>query len=633
MSDVTTKPAKTPRFRKRVCDPGQLIPHIRDLTRNLSACRESDLEREAESLRRELSSGADHAAPELLVAGIALAAEAMRRGHEIELYDVQLLAVIQLARGHIAQMQTGEGKTFVAITTAAHLALAGRGVHVMTPNTYLAERDAAGAATCLRRLGMTVGLTPEQGQPADKRSAYDCDVTYGTGHEFGFDYPRDQLTLREDARRPLGNRLLRDLRSDGREERLTMQRGLLYGVVDEADSVLIDDAGSPLVLSLAAQGTAPDLDAHLAAREVGSTLAQDVHYHWDVSTGHISLTTAGRNRCYEDDIAIPTSVLLRPWTAYVEQALRARYIFRRNVHYIVADDEVRIVDETTGRILEDRSWQDGLHQAIEAREGLVVTPEKESLAQITRQRFFRQYQNLCGMTGTAVGCEAEFLHVYRSQVEEIPLCVPSARRVLPLRFFATPKAKHHAILEEIARLHTVDQPVLVGTQSISDSEIIGGLLTERGMSYQLLNGLQNAEEAEVIAVAGECGAITIATNLAGRGTDIKVPEDALAVGGLHVIVAECQLSSRMDRQLIGRCGRQGQPGSAQTFVSAEDTLLKRFGNWLGDAIRRDADANGETRADASKPLHRIQQAAEKHNYLGRAELLRQDITRDTLFGL
>ncbi len=437
------------------------------------------------------------------------------------------------------------------------------------------------------------------------------------------------MTLREDARRPLGNRLLRDLRSNGREERLTMQRGLLYGVVDEADSVLIDDAGSPLVLSLAAQGTAPDLDA----REVGSTLAQDVHYRWDVSTGHIRLTTAGRNRCYEDDIAIPTSVLLRPWTAYVEQALRALYIFRRNVHYIVADDEVRIVDETTGRILEDRSWQDGLHQAIEAREGLVVTPEKESLAQITRRRFFRQYQNLCGMTGTAVGCEAEFLHVYRSQVAAIPLCVPSARRVLPHRFFATPKAKHHAIVEEIVRLHAVEQPVLVGTQSISDSETIGGLLSERGLTYHLLNGLQNAEEAEIVAGAGQRMAITIATNLAGRGTDIQVPEDALALGGLHVIVAECQLSGRMDRQLIGRCARQGEPGSAQIFVSAEDTLLKRFGKWLADAIRRDADADCETRADSSKPLRRIQQAAEKHHYLGRAELLRQDITRDTLFGL
>jgi preprotein translocase subunit SecA len=235
MSDVTTIVGKARRLRKRVCDPGDLIPHIRELSRSLSACPETELEREAESLRRELSSGAEHDAPEVLVAGVALAAEALRRGHRIELYDVQLLAVIQLARGHIAQMQTGEGKTFVAITTASYLALAGRGVHVMTPNTYLAKRDAATANACLASLGMTVGLTPEQGQPGEKRIAYDCDVTYGTGHEFGFDYLRDQLTLRADARRPLGDRLLRDLSSDGSEERLTMQRGLLYGVVDEAD--------------------------------------------------------------------------------------------------------------------------------------------------------------------------------------------------------------------------------------------------------------------------------------------------------------------------------------------------------------------------------------------------------------
>ncbi len=633
MSEAITKNTKLKRLRNRVWDPGHLIPHIRALSRTLSACRESELQREAESLRRELSAGADHDAPELLVAGIALATEAVRRGHRIELYDVQLLAVIQLARGHITQMQTGEGKTFVAVTTAAHLALAGRGVHVMTPNTYLAKRDAATAGSCLTSLGMTVGLTPEQGQPNEKRIAYDCDVTYGTGHEFGFDYLRDQLTLRADARRPLGDRLLRDLSSGGSQERLTMQRGLLFGVVDEADSVLVDDAGSPLVLSLAGKGTAPDLDAHLAAREVAKVLAEDVHYRWDVSTGHIGLMKEGRNRCYDDDIAIPASVLLRPWTAYVEQALRALHVFRRNVHYVVAGNEVRIVDETTGRILEDRAWQDGLHQAIEALEGLVVTPEKESLAQITRQRFFRQYRNLCGMTGTAVGCEAEFQYVYRCKVTEIPQNLPSVRRILPSRFFATPKAKHKAIVEDIARIHATRQPVLVGTQSISDSDIIGELLSEKGLSFQLLNGLQNAEEAEIVAHAGERGAITIATNLAGRGTDIKVPEYALALGGLHVIVAECQLSGRMDRQLIGRCGRQGQPGAAQTFVSAEDTLLKRFGKWLGATIRRDAEDDLETRGDFSRPLRRMQQAAEKQHYLGRAKLLRQDTARDTLFGL
>ncbi|MDG2131005.1 MAG: hypothetical protein P8K08_23605 [Fuerstiella sp.] len=633
MSDATTIAATPGRLRNRVCEPGDLIPHIRHLSRTLCSCRDSELECEAESLRREHSVGADHNAPELLVAGIALATEALRRSHSIELYDVQLLAVIQLARGHIAQMQTGEGKTFVAITTAAHLALAGRGVHVMTPNSYLAKRDAATAETCLASLGMTVGLTPEQGQPSEKRLAYDCDVTYGTGHEFGFDYLRDQMTLRADARRPLGERLLRDLSSGGRQERLTMQRGLLYGIVDEADSVLLDDAGSPLVLSLAAEGEAPDLEAHLAAREVARILAEDVHYRWDISTGHIGLTKEGRNRCYDDDIAIPASVLLRPWTTYVEQALRALHVFRRNVHYVIADDEVRIVDETTGRILEDRSWQDGLHQAIEALEGLIVTPEKESLAQITRQRFFRQYQSLCGMTGTTTGCELEFQHVYRCRVAEIPQNRPSVRRILPRRFFATPKAKHKAIVEDIARLHTTRQPVLVGTQSISDSDIIGEMLSEQGLSFQLLNGLQNAEEAEVVAHAGQPGAITIATNLAGRGTDIKVPQDAIALGGLHVIVAECQLSGRMDRQLIGRCGRQGEPGSAQTFVSAEDTLLKRFGKWLGDSIRRDAGANRETKGDFSKPLQRMQQAAEKQHRLRRAELLRQDTARDTLFGL
>jgi preprotein translocase subunit SecA len=505
-------------------------------------------------------------------------------------------------------------------------------VHVMTPNSYLAKRDSEQAGPVLAELGMSVGLTPEQGETGDKRSAYDCDVTYGTGHEFGFDYLRDQLALRRVASSTLGTQLLKDLRRLGREERTAMQRGLAFAVVDEADSVLVDDAGSPLVLSMSTEGPASDLDAHRVALEMSDILDEDKHFRWDRSSGQMSLTREGRERCYAADVAIPVRVLMRPWTAYVEQALRSKYIFRRNVHYVVADDEVRIVDETTGRIFEDRSWQDGLHQAIEAREGLPVTPEKESLATITRQRFFRLYKNLCGMTGTAVGCEPEFTHVYRTTVADIPLRKPSSRKILPTRCFATRNAKFAAIVEQVQLVHETGRPVLVGTQSITDSESIAQRLDEMGLKYELLNGLQTAEEAEVVAHAGHRSAITISTNLAGRGTDIVIAEDILALGGLHVIVAECQLSGRMDRQLVGRCARQGNPGSAQTFVSAEDVLLVRFGSWLVQAIQREAGSNGEAEADFTSAIARIQQAAEKQQFLGRAELLRQDIARDTLFG-
>ena len=620
------------RGRRRRLQAEQLIPHIRDLSQSLVSCTRNELFAETANIRQAIRSGTGFSSPEILVAGLSLAVEALRRSHGINLYDVQLLAVIQLAHGRIAQMQTGEGKTFVAISAAAHLALCGRGVHVMTPNTYLAERDSSSASEALSHLGLTVGLTPDQGEPAEKRDAYNCDVTYGTGHEFGFDYLRDQLTLRDINKEPLGQRIVQNLRSGNSTGRRTMQRGLVFAVVDEADSVMFDDATSPLVLSMSVNGEAPDKAAHLLALRQSDSLTMDEDFHLDVTTGSLSMTRNGLNRCYADDVAVPTDVLMRPWTSYVEQALRAKYFFRRDVHYIVAENEVRIVDQTTGRIFDDRSWQDGLHQAIEAREGLPVTPEKESLAKITRQRFFRLYKNLCGMTGTAVGCEMEFHYVYRSDVAEIPLHRPSARELLPTRFFVSRQSKLDAIASETRRIYATQQPVLIGTQSISDSEEIAERLASADVPFELLNGLQTAEEAEVVAQAGQPGAVTIATNLAGRGTDISVPAAALELGGLHVIVAECQMSGRMDRQLIGRSGRQGQPGSAQMFVSADDVLISRFGGWMADAIRREAGTQTEAFADFSRPLRRVQAAAEKHEFLARSELLRQDLARDTLLG-
>lgn len=610
----------------------ELIRMTRDLARGLAGCRPAELVSEVENVRQALSRGLSFSAPEILVAGIALGAEALRRSHGVQLYDVQLLAVLQLVAGKIAQMQTGEGKTFAAIVTSAHFALCGRGVHVMTPNSYLAERDCEEARSVLQQLGMTVGQTVEQGEPASKRTAYDCDVTYGTGHEFGFDYLRDQLQLRQEADTVLGTRLLHDLRSDKPPARITMQRGLVFAIVDEADSVMIDDAASPLVLSMGATGTASDAAAHVAARELSRTMQPGEHFEMDASAGRISLTAAGRSRCYAEQVQVPTQVLLRPWTAYVEQALRAMHLFRRDTHYIVTDSEVRIVDQTTGRIFDDRSWQEGLHQAIEAQEGVPITPEKESLAQITRQRFFRLYQNLCGMTGTATGCEAEFNHVYRCEVADIPLHRRCVRQLLPSRFFVSRQDKLNAIAEDVTRRHATGQPLLIGTQSIADSEAVAQRLQEGGLRFELLNGLQTAEEAEIVSRAGQLSSITIATNLAGRGTDIVISEDVRELGGLHVIVAECQLSGRMDRQLIGRCARQGQPGAAQIFVSAEDALIVRFGQWLGEAIRREAGLSAEADADFSKPLARLQKTAEKQLFLSRAELLRQDIARDSLFG-
>jgi preprotein translocase subunit SecA len=608
----------------------ELIPHIRALTESLRSLSPEQLQNEVQLVRREMARGQSPTEPHLLIAGLAMVAEALQRTVSVNLYDVQLIAAIAITRRCIAQMQTGEGKTFVALTAALHLSLTGRGVHVITPNVYLAERDHQLAAKVAVALGISVALLPEREDASKKTPAYDADVTYGTGHEFGFDYQRDQLTLREKSQQRLGDRLLNNLRQNSSSRRATMQRGLAYAIVDEADSVLIDDAGSPLVLSFGSNERAPDANAHLIAKALTEVLQPELDYVMEASSGRVALTEAGVQRCHLKDVGIPVLQLARPWTEYVQQALRARHLFRRGVHYVVQEDEVRIVDETTGRIFEDRSWQDGLHQAIEASENLPITAETHAVAQVTRQRFFRLYENLSGMTGTAVGCERELHDVYTLAVEPILLRVPSQRNVLPTRFFVNNDAKYHAIAQDVMLVQQLGRAVLIGTRSISDSETIAAKLASLNIECQLLNGLQDAAEADIISHAGDPRSVTIATNLAGRGTDIHLHSEVRAKGGLHVIVAECQTSSRMDRQLIGRCARQGDPGSAQAYASAEDHLISLHGPWLLEAMIREADANGEVDADFSSQLKRIQASAERQQYAARINMLRRDIARDSL---
>ncbi len=626
----TAAPKHSAAAALRNAESPELIPHIRALSDTLCSASDEQLRQEVRVVRTELARGYKPSDAHVIVAGLSLACEAIRRSCNVKLYDVQLLAAIAMTGRRIAQMQTGEGKTFVALASALHLALAGRGVHVVTPNIYLAERDSQRASKVASVLGLSAALLPERVDAALKRPAYDADITYGTGHEFGFDYLRDQLSLRQQAQQKLGERLLQQLRTDASAARISMQRGLAFAVVDEADSVLIDDAGSPLVLSFTSGEEATDAAAHRTALSLVDQLTCDVDYNIEESSGRVTLTDAGIQRIHAPDIEIPVLQLARPWTEYVQQALRARYLFRRGIHYVVVEDEIRIVDESTGRIFEDRSWQDGLHQAIEAREGLRITAEKAAVAQITRQRFFRLYEHLSGMTGTATGCDRELKDVYQLEVEEIPLRVPSQRQMLPTRFFATQQAKWTAIAEAAKVAHSRGRSVLIGTRSISESEFIARQLKLSQLPCEVLNGLQDATEADIVARAGQPGAITIATNLAGRGTDILLHSDVKAAGGLHVIVAECQTSSRMDRQLIGRCARQGDPGSAQVFVSADDTLIRHFGPWLAAAMQRESNGSGEVEIDFTSQLRRIQASAERQSYASRIHMLQKDISRDSL---
>ncbi|MHB9067714.1 MAG: preprotein translocase subunit SecA [Pirellulaceae bacterium] len=612
------------------CRPARWLSAIRGSTQRFASLNEAELRQMSAALRARVAAvGPD--LPAVQIEAFALMYEAVRRVRAVELYDVQLVAALILATGQVAEMQTGEGKTLACAPAAYLHGLTGRGVHIATPNVYLAHRDCELLSPAFQLLGVSAGLLPEREARDRKRAAYLCDVTYGTAYEFGFDYLRDQLSLRQMAHRPLGRTLWRRILDDGARLPETIQRPLSCVIVDEIDNVLLDDAGSPLVLSGAVDAEASDATAHQLAHCLAACLVPDQHYRYDPSIGSVRLTDAGMDHIHANEVVVPVSVLLRTWTEYVEKALLARHVFRRDVHYIVRDGAIQIVDASTGRIYSDRTWQDGLHQAIEAKEGLRITSERHPLAQITRQRYFRLYQRLSGMTGTAVGCEREFRQVYGLRTRSVPLRAPCRRQILPARFFASSRAKWQAVTESAVALHAVGRPVLIGTRSIDDSEFLAAMFSRQTLQFELLNGRQDATEAAVVAGAGKTGAITIATNLAGRGTDIRLSPEVVARGGLHVIIAECHDSARVDRQLIGRCARQGDPGSAQTFVSAEDSLIQRFGPWLAQSMQRHAGSSDELAHDLSGQVRRLQALAERRDYASRCGLLRRDQSRDALF--
>ena len=556
--------------------------------------------------------------PDLLaIPAIAASNEALRRVQGIELYDVQVLAANALMSRKVANMQTGEGKTLVAVPTAVYSGLFGRGTHVATPNAYLAERDCEQLKSVYEELGMTAGLLNSQDtSPHAKSKAYRCDITYGPGHEFGFDYLRDQVMLKEQRALPRGVRQIECLQGN-RLQMPIQQRGLASAIVDEIDSVLIDDASSPQILSSFQSGEAQDSDAVQLANRLADNLEQDLHYR-EVRNGQFRLTRQGFNAIHDASITIPANQIARPWTQYVEAALCAKFHFVRDIDYVVVDDTIRIVEKSTGRIFEDRSWQAGLHQAIEAEEQVPITPESLPLAQVTRQRFYRLYSRLAGMTGTTENCIHELKKIYGLDVAVIPLRVPSQRRTLPIQAFSTSEERWEAIARAVSKIHRKGQPVLIGTRTIKDSCRLADKLLDRGLRFELLNGVQDADESKVISRAGHESAITIATNLAGRGTDIKLTPRSRSLGGLHVIVSECQASARVDRQLIGRCARQGDPGSFQTFVSAEDWLFANHVPWLSKSASNFSKIKGKT---LNSFIRKLQSKIERTQFANRLQLL------------
>ncbi len=560
--------------------------------------------------------------PKRLVLAAATVIEAVRQELGWQLFDVQIHAGVIVSCGAVAEMQTGEGKTLSVVLPAYLQSLFGRGVHVATPNSYLAQRDFHNLSPVYARLGISTGLLQDNDPDHLKRDAYRADITYGPGHSFGFDYLRDQRTLQRSESQELGRRTIDRLRNVTAENDL-LQRGLNVAIIDEIDHVLVDDAVSPLVLTDAVAGEAFDAEIHRNSRQLIESMTRGIDYDCDAA-GAIELTQVGFDRVYADQPMAADPNLVRSWHEYVVLALQARDRLVRDMDYVVRDAEIQIVDISTGRIYADRSWSGGLHQAVAAREGLPIPHQSIPQATITRQRFYRYYKSLSGMTGTATGCEQEFASVYGIAVAAVPLRISSQRVHLPPYIAPTWKEKLSKIAAEVASVHADGRPVLIGTASIAQSHSVADRLDSLGLSYRLLNGLQDEDEALVIAHAGEVGAITIATNLAGRGTDIALAPSVAQRGGLHVIAVEHHSLARVDRQLIGRCARCGDPGSVRSYLAASDTLVKRHAPWIGRAILRWDKQGRDVPFTLDHAIQRAQDYQQSQQTVTRLQMLKAD---------
>ena len=564
----------------------------------------------------------------------ALALQSLKRTTGMEAYDVQLLGGLALANGAIAEMQTGEGKTLTTMFPIAAMAWSGKGVHVATVNEYLAERDYESLKPALDLLGITAGISRSGDPPATKREAYDCDVTFATGYELGFDFLRDHIALEQRNTNRLGSELRRRLTCVQESERETIQRNFASLIIDEVDSVLIDEAITPLVLSAGTMGSNVDESVYHAAKSSASQMKEGVDFIIQPRHKTITLTEEGNTKIqqhFESDLQQNLCTqLLRPWNQYVESALRAKHIMIRDVSYIVRDDKIEIVDEYTGRIFSDRNWRDGLHQAVEAKENVPINEERKTIAKISRQRYFARYDMLCGMTGTADGHQAEFKTCYGTNVVIIPRRQPLRRVELPTRYFKTEDDKFAAIVTDSIVRQTKGQPVLIGTRTIAQSIELSARFGQQEIAHKVLNGVQDEQEANLIAGAGQSGTITVATNMAGRGTDIKLDAASVDAGGLHVIGIERSSSLRVDRQLLGRSGRQGDPGSGQFYVSADDELLDRFVSKLNKQLQRIRKSGGIANQNFDRQIEAIQKRAEAASYQSRQEIMREELWLDNI---
>ncbi|WP_139905665.1 preprotein translocase subunit SecA [Clostridium thermarum] len=530
-----------------------IVDKIDALSDSMEKLTDEQLRAKTDEFKKRLSNG--ETLDDILPEAFAAVREASVRTLGMKHYREQLIGGIVLHQGRIAEMKTGEGKTLVATLPAYLNALTGEGVHIVTVNDYLAKRDRDWMSQVYEFLGLTVGVIIHSLNHEERQKAYACDITYGTNNEFGFDYLRDNMVVYKEER---------------------VQRKLNFAIVDEVDSILIDEARTPLIISGEGEKST---DFYKVADFFVKTLKKDIDFTVDEKANSVILTDAGVEAAEKffriENYADPSHMEIQH---HVAQALKANYIMKKDKDYMVKDGEVIIVDEFTGRLMEGRRYSDGLHQAIEAKEGVNVQRESRTLATITFQNYFRMFKKLSGMTGTALTEENEFREIYGLDVIVIPTHRPVARIDYPDVVYKTEKGKFNAIVEEIVETHSTGQPVLVGTVSIEKSEMLSALLKRRGIPHQVLNAKYHEKEAEIVSYAGEKGMVTIATNMAGRGTDIKLGEGVTELGGLKIIGTERHESRRIDNQLRGRSGRQGDPGSSRFYISLEDDLMRIFGS-------------------------------------------------------
>ena len=547
----------------------KIVPLVSSHNLQMAALSEAELPGAVASIKAELHR---HGFEEQLVGRVfALIRELAQRKIGFRHFDVQLMGGWGLLRGMMVEMDTGEGKTLAATLPAACAALAGVPVHVITVNDYLASRDAEEMGPLYRALGLSVGVVIEGMSPEQRRTAYRCDITYATNKQITFDYLRDRMLLGQ-----TGDNLrlkIENLHSATPRDQRLLMRGLHFAIVDEADSVLIDEARTPLLIS--GQGSASAEGAFARqALQFAAEMDADFHYRLNADDRAIELTDEGRGLLAE--LSEPVGGL---WTGTLRReeavtlALTALHLFHRDEHYLVHEGKIKIIDEFTGRVMADRFWGQGLHQVIEAKEGVAATGQKITLAQITYQRFFRRYLKLSGMTGTGREVSGEIWSVFRLPFVRVPTNRSVQRVRHESRVSRTGEEKWRAIARRVSELISQGRPVLIGTRTVAASNHASDALSAVGIAHQVLNAVQDHEEAEIIARAGQAGAVTVATNMAGRGTDIKLPAEVVERGGLHVIVAEQNDARRIDRQLAGRCARQGDPGSFEVYLSLEDTIV------------------------------------------------------------